>query len=113
MWQYGEFGIRDSYYADVALEGMYRRFLESDDWSELVNDLWNFHSSYGSGIFLKYRNFIFDGALKPIHELRAGDFGSADGRGIPYTVEQCDCIYADEAHIRCFFAGSREWAKRP
>ena len=46
VWQYGEFGIRDSYYADVALEGMYRRFLESDDWSELVNDLWNFHSSY-------------------------------------------------------------------
>ena len=42
--------------------------------SELVNDLWNFHSSYGSGIFLKYRNFIFDGALKPLHELRAGDF---------------------------------------
>lgn len=74
VWQYGEFGIRDSYYADVALEGMYRRFLESDDWSELVNDLWNFHSSYGSGIFLKYRNFIFDGALKPLHELRAGDF---------------------------------------
>lgn len=74
VWQYGEFGIRDSYYADVALEGMYRRFIEAEDWAELVNDLWNFHAAYGSGIFLKYRNFIFDGTLKPLHELRAGDF---------------------------------------
>lgn len=100
VWQYGEFGIRDSYYADVALEGMYRRFLESDDWSELVNDLWNFHSSYGSGIFLKYRNFIFDGALKPLHELRAGDFVPLMDAEYRILLNNAIAFMRTKAHIR-------------
>lgn len=76
-WHYGEFGLRDAYFADAALEGMYRRFLENDEWTELASDLWSFHSSYGSGDFLRYRNFFFDGAknrLFPLPDLRAGDF---------------------------------------
>ena len=74
-WNYGEFELRDSYFADAALEGMYRRFLENDDWTGLVNDLWSFHSGYGCGEFLKYRNFCtVDGALVPMPDLRPGDF---------------------------------------
>lgn len=76
-WNYGEFGITDSYFADEALEGMYRRFLEEENWSELIDNLWNFHSTYGSGQFLRYRNFFFDGNgmnLKPMPDLRPGDF---------------------------------------
>ncbi|MBQ3937740.1 MAG: DUF815 domain-containing protein, partial [Clostridia bacterium] len=75
-WHYGEFELRDSFCADAALEGMYRRFLENDDWTELASDLWSFHSAYGCGDFLRYRNFCLDasGALRPLPDLRAGDF---------------------------------------
>lgn len=75
-WNYGNFELRDAYCADAALESMYRRFLENDDWQELVGDLWNFHSSYGCGEFLRYRNFYLTetGALKPLPDLRPGDF---------------------------------------
>ncbi|MBR4636411.1 MAG: DUF815 domain-containing protein [Clostridia bacterium] len=75
-WHYGEFELRDSFCADAALEGMYRRFLENDDWAELASDLWSFHSAYGCGDFLRYRNFCLDasGALRPLPDLRAGDF---------------------------------------
>ena len=75
-WSYGEFELRDSYAADAALEGMYRRFLENDAWGGLVNDLWSFHSAYGSGRFLRYRNFCLDraGGLSPMPDLRPGDF---------------------------------------
>ena len=75
-WQYGNFELRDTYCADAGLEGMYRRFLENDDWTQLVNDLWSFHSAYGCGDFLRYRNFYCDasGLLRPLPDLRAGDF---------------------------------------
>ena len=56
---------------------MYRRFLENDDWTQLVSDLWSFHSEYGCGDFLRYRNFRYDGAKKallPLPDLRPGDF---------------------------------------
>ena len=76
-WDYGEFELRGSYYADAALEGMYRRFLENDDWTGLVNDLWSFHSVCGCGLFLKYRNFCtLNGGLEPMPDLRPGDFVS-------------------------------------
>ena len=75
-WHYGEFGLHDAYCADSALESMYRRFLESDDWPSLASDLWNFHSAYGCGDFLRYRNFYLDGngLLRPLPDLRPGDF---------------------------------------
>lgn len=73
-WDYGEFALRDSYFADEALEEMYRRLFEQEDWERIADDIWNFHSSYGCGKFLKYRNFYFDGELKPLPDLRAGDF---------------------------------------
>ncbi len=74
MWKYGEFELRDSCFADEALEEMYRRFILCDDWGDLTDDLWNFHSAYGCGKFLRFRNFSFDGHLEPLSDLRAGDF---------------------------------------
>ncbi len=75
-WNYGEFELRDAYCADAALESMYRRFLESDDWTQLASDLWSFHSAYGCGDFLRYRNFCLceNGTLRPLPDLRPGDF---------------------------------------
>jgi predicted AAA+ superfamily ATPase len=75
-WNYGEFELRDAYCADAALESMYRRFLEADDWTQLASELWSFHSSYGCGDFLRYRNFCLgpDGKLRPLPDLRPGDF---------------------------------------
>ena len=72
-WYYGEFELRDAYCADNELEQMYRRFLDEDNWGELTEELWRFFSRNGSGDFLKYRHFYFDGELKPLPELRAGN----------------------------------------
>lgn len=72
-WYYGEFELRDAYCADNELEQMYRRFLDEDNWGELTEELWRFFSRNGSGDFLKYRHFYFDGELKSLPELRAGN----------------------------------------
>lgn len=74
MWRYGEFELRDSCFADEALEEMYRRLTVCDDWGDLTDDLWNLHSTYGCGKFLRFRNFRFDDRLAPLPDLRAGDF---------------------------------------
>jgi len=73
-WYYGEFELRDAYCADNELEGLYQRFLDEENWGELTEELWRFFSRNGSGDFLKYRHFYFDGKLKPLPELRAGSF---------------------------------------
>ena len=72
--QYGEFELTGSYFADEALEEMYHRFANEDDWASLADSLWSFHAGYGTGDFLKYRNFRFDGRLSPLPDLRGGEF---------------------------------------
>ena len=72
--QYGEFELTGSYFADEALEEMYHRFVNEDDWASLADSLWSFHAGYGTGDFLKYRNFRFDGRLSPLPDLRGGEF---------------------------------------
>ena len=47
-WKYGQAGLTDSFVSDEALEEMYRRFLETADWGELTEDIWNFFASYGT-----------------------------------------------------------------
>ena len=75
IWNYGEFELRDSFFADSELEEMYKRLLNAQDWSKLSDELWNFFSVYGCGRFLKYRHFAFNGSeLTPLPDLRACDF---------------------------------------
>lgn len=73
-WSYEAQPMYGSYVADNALEEIYRRLCNSTDWTELEDDILSFHASYGCGEFLKYRNMLFDGELKPLPVLRAGDF---------------------------------------
>ena len=72
VWHYGEEELRGSYVADEALEEMYHRLLdEGMDWSGMVEDIWNFFASYGTGDFIKYRMFMWRGAsLEPMREVR-------------------------------------------
>ncbi len=71
-WKYGQAGLTDSFVSDEALEEMYRRFLETADWGELTEDIWNFFASYGTGEFLQHRFFrIEDGRLAPMEEPEA------------------------------------------
>ena len=74
-WHYGEEELRDSFVSDEALEEMYHRFLEGEiEWPRMVEDLWNFFSAYGTGVFLKNRQFYWDGkALLPMEELRLAE----------------------------------------
>ena len=71
-WGYGEEELRDSWTADEALEEMYHRLLESEnDWSCMAEDVWNFFTAYGTGIFLKERMFMWRrGALFPMEDMR-------------------------------------------
>ena len=86
VWNYGEFELRDSFFADSELEEMYKRLLKSSDWSRLADELWNFFSVYGCGRCLKYRNFEFDGReLMPLPDLRACDF-------IPFAEDEYRCL---------------------
>lgn len=73
-WSYAGQPIYGSYVADDALEEIYRRLVNSADWTELEDDILSFHASHGYGEFLKYRNMLFDGGFKPLPALRAGDF---------------------------------------
>lgn len=57
-WDYGEFELRDSYISDSALEEIYMRCLANDR-SGLIDDLWSFFDSYGTGDFLKHNVFEF------------------------------------------------------
>ena len=57
-WDYGEFELRYSYVSDAALEEIYLRCLAKDR-SGLIDDLWNFFYSYGTGDFLKYNVFEY------------------------------------------------------
>lgn len=67
--EYGDLGLNDSYVSDEALEEIYLRLLETDDWASLTEDLWNFFSAYGTGDFLRRRAFcIKGGALSPLPE---------------------------------------------
>lgn len=69
-WEYGELKLNSDFYADDALSEMYRRFVITEGWSKLTESLWSFHATYGTGEFLKYRNFYFDGALHPLLKLK-------------------------------------------
>lgn len=62
--EYGELNLTDSFVSDEALEEIYLRLLETDNWASLTEDLWNFFSAYGTGDFLKGRAFhIKNGGL--------------------------------------------------
>lgn len=69
-WKYGEAGLTDSFVSDEALEEMYRRFLETSDWADLTEDIWNFFASYGTGEFLRHRFFMIseNGCIVPMEE---------------------------------------------
>ena len=56
-WSYEDPAEHTSYAADEGLAVLYRRFLASDDWSELAQPLCDFHMQYGCGTFLRYRIF--------------------------------------------------------
>lgn len=65
--EYGELGLSDSFVSDEALEEIYLRLLETEDWASLTEDLWNFFSAYGTGEFLRSRAFCIKGAeLSPL-----------------------------------------------
>ena len=84
LWDYGEFKLNDEYYADEALSEMYRRFIITEDWNKLTEALWSFHAAYGTGDFLRYRNFRFDGTLKPLPTIRCEryiDFSKVEDGG--------------------------------
>ena len=69
-WRYGDFELRDTYVSDEALEEMYTRMLGQRNWRPMADDLWNFFASYGCGMFLKNRLFLFDGeTIAPLEEL--------------------------------------------
>lgn len=66
---YGEAALRDEMVADDALSEMYNRFMDTDDWRALVDVIWNFHASYGSGVFLRSRYLAYEnGFLHAIEE---------------------------------------------
>ncbi len=65
-WRYVADGLPGSYVADQALEEMYHRLLHTQDWGLLLDDIWNFHNTYGAGSsFLACRVFRLEetGAL--------------------------------------------------
>lgn len=67
--EYGDLGLIDSFVSDEALEEIYLRLLETNDWASLTEDLWNFFSAYGTGEFLRRRAFcIKNGELSPLPE---------------------------------------------
>lgn len=67
-WHYGEEELRDSFVSDEALEEMYHRFMEeAPGWQRLNEDLWNFFAAYGTGDFLRVRDFVYtQGRLAPL-----------------------------------------------
>lgn len=71
-WSYGEEELRDEYASDEALEEMYHRFLDpGHEWPLMLEDVWNFFASYGTGLFLKSRHFIWRrSGLFPMTETR-------------------------------------------
>lgn len=73
-WDYGEFELTGNYFADEALGEMYKRFIITEDWSRLTESLWSFHATYGTGDFLRYRNFNFNGKLSPMPELKLDEY---------------------------------------
>ncbi|MBQ2661768.1 MAG: DUF815 domain-containing protein [Clostridia bacterium] len=66
-WAYDNAEVEYGYVCDEALEEIYHRFLQSDDWRSLTEDLWSFFASYGCGEFIKYKNFSYDvSGLSPL-----------------------------------------------
>ncbi len=76
-WRYQvEPGEQGKYIADSALEEIYRRVESAPSGhSGLLDDLWNFHATYGSGAFIKDRLFMFrlDGTLSAIPAQQLSD----------------------------------------
>ncbi len=56
-WRYGTAELEDNYVSDGALEEIYHRLLSAQDWGVCLDDIWNFHNSYGTGAFVRYRLF--------------------------------------------------------
>lgn len=68
-WQYDPPVFDGSFVSDQALEEIYHRLLNSEDWRACLDDLWNFFATCGSGPFLKDRLFSLDrGVLVPMPE---------------------------------------------
>jgi hypothetical protein len=64
-WRYQPDEHMESYAADSALEELYRRFDSAEDRAVLLDDLWNYHASCGTGTFVRDRLFTLgaDGGL--------------------------------------------------
>lgn len=86
-WDYGEFELTGHWFADEALAEMYKRFIMTEDWSKLTESLWSFHATYGTGDFLRYRNFYFDGNIKPLPELKLNGYIDLPSDGL-YSPEE-------------------------
>ncbi len=56
-WRYQPDEHMEPYAADSALEELYRRLNSTEDRAVLLDDLWNFHTSYGTGIYVRDRLF--------------------------------------------------------
>lgn len=66
-WEYGPGSLEGDYAAQEALEELYMRFMQAEDWAALTEDLYSFFRAYGCGPFLKDRAFALrDGELAPL-----------------------------------------------
>lgn len=66
-WAYDAPPVDGSFVSDEALEEIYHRLLHSQNWSDCIDDLWNFFASAGCGPFLRDRLFcVRRGALVPL-----------------------------------------------
>lgn len=67
-WRYQMDAPEDGYNADATFEAMRRRLLHTEDRGRLLDDLWHFHASCGTGVFVRQRLFTVqrDGTLRPV-----------------------------------------------
>lgn len=66
-WAYDAPPVDGSFVSDEALEEIYRRLLQNQNWSDCIDDLWNFFACAGCGPFLRDRLFcVRRGALVPL-----------------------------------------------
>jgi hypothetical protein len=62
-----------------ALKTMYALFDRESDWSALADELWQFHGICGSGDFVRYRFFSYEGELTPVEGPNTPDLSDLFG----------------------------------
>jgi hypothetical protein len=65
-WGYRPAGM-ECYAAREAMAMMHKIFMQEEDWPSLADELWSLHNICGTGYFIRYKHFLFDGALHPVH----------------------------------------------